>query len=77
VIGRVVGLSIFGVRGRHHAEQRDIDVARKSIPSFDRDLIVIPEIVVDAEQLTLEMSGVLQPIFHTMWQAGGHQGCPR
>lgn len=73
----VVGLTIGGVRGRQHAEQHDVDRAMRRIPKFDRDVIAVPEIVVDGEQLRLGITAVLEPIFHAVWQAGGHPGCPR
>ena len=73
----VVGLTITGVRGRQHIEQRDIDRVLKRIPKFDRDTVVVPELVVDAEQMRVGIAMVMEPIFHAMWQAGGHSGCPR
>lgn len=73
----VVGLTICGVRGRQHQEQRERDRAAQQIPKFDRDIIMVPEIVVDSEQLRLDITTVLEPVIHAMWQAGGHPGCPR
>jgi hypothetical protein len=73
----IVGLTIGGARGQQHAEQLDVDRLAKRIPKFDRDIITVPEIVVDGEQLRLDITTVLEPIFHAVWQAGGHPGCPR
>ncbi len=47
----VVSLSLLGVKGLKHAEQREIDRVRRIVPTFDRDVVNIPEVLLDAEQL--------------------------
>jgi hypothetical protein len=73
----IVALTLTGVRGLHHAEQHSIDRARRTVPTIDRDVVSIPELFIDAEQIAKAPQMYLAPIINSLWQAGGHAGCPR
>lgn len=73
----VIGLTLVGVRGMRHAEQSELARARRDFPTFDRDVITLPELFVDAEQLGQPAPTYLAPMIHALWQAGGRPGCPR
>lgn len=73
----VVALTLTGVQGMHHLEQPSIDRARQTIPTIDRDIVALPELLLDAEQLATDSHAYLAPIVNGLWQAGGRPGCPR
>jgi hypothetical protein len=73
----VVALTLTGVQGMHHREQPSIDRVRKAIPTIDRDVVAVPELLLDAEQLATDPRAYLAPIVNGLWQAGGRPGCPR
>lgn len=73
----IVGVTLAGVRGMRHEEQPAIDRHRGKLPTFDRDVVTVPEVFVDAEQLTRQPTEYLAPIIHGLWQAGGRPACPR
>jgi hypothetical protein len=58
-------------------EQPSIDRAHKAIPTIDRDVVAVPELLLDAEQLATDPRAYLAPIVNGLWQAGGRLGCPR
>jgi hypothetical protein len=45
--------------------------------AIDRDVVSIPELLLDAEQLAQRPQTYLAPIINSLWQAGGHSACPR
>ncbi len=72
----IVALSLLGVKGMEHSDQPPIDRHWGTVPKFDRDVVNVPELVVDAEQLAQQAPTYLAPIAHGIWQAGGRPACP-
>lgn len=73
----VIGLTLVGVRGMRHAELSELARARRDFPTFDRDVVTLRELFVDAEQLAQAPPTYLAPMIHALWQAGGRPACPR
>ena len=71
-------LSLLHVRGFTHAGRKtQFATATNSVPVFDRDVVRLPEIVLEGEDLEKPIQSLLEPLMHALWQAGGWTACPR
>jgi hypothetical protein len=69
----VIMLSLIDVKGRHLLMSDRVHI-RHPEHAFDRDTVILPELIVD--DLNVEPKKLLLPLIEILWQAGGHQRSP-
>lgn len=68
----IIMLSLLRTKG--DAVSKGLSQIPDYVRSIDRDVLVLPEIVVN--ELTKDPASVLKPIFDTLWNACGYPGSP-
>jgi len=69
----VVMLSLIGVHGYRLATGSDKCNSRPQTLSFDRDNLILPDVLIDESDLPVEE--LLQPVFDALWNASGYVRC--
>lgn len=66
-------VSLLGVRGFYTPTENIVGFGTPA-PPIGRDVLLLPDVVF--EDYRTQVSEVLRPVFDTLWQAVGYQGCP-
>jgi hypothetical protein len=73
-----LSLSLQGVMGRFHREAKTKMAERtNSLPRFDRADVLLPTLLLEGDDLDKPPTEMLEPLLHSLWQAGGVDHCHR
>jgi len=72
-----VHVSLLGVKGYcHHGIKSRSAIEDGTVPYFDRKIVRLPPLLIEADQLDQKPPPLLEPLIHNFWQAGGVEACP-